>query len=612
MTGPSFARLRRLCPPFSPHMLYLYVVAALSVLTLLSLLIVLACAVHTLFSSRSELAPTALVSPMLDWALLTYGGANPLWSLLQKAAFLGGVFFLCSYLLEYGVQTTALAVAARLRHDVHRHTFHLGGADVLGRPESSPVQLFTEEVERVRRGLVAWWSAVPRAVLLLGGLMALALHLHVWLALSATLLALLLWMIGTWMVQRAGQRRVLLADRAAIHMSALVEGLKHSRLVSGYLLEDAPGAPLGQTMPRYLKHAQQLELNGRFAHRLLQFAVFLAGLAMLGLVGVNVLSRPPQLAPAEAALLFVALCCAARPLLQLVRLRTAVQEAEPASDAILAYLHHEPRVREFADAPRLAALAQQLRLEDVLLRDATGHVLLEKISLALPARGRVAIVSSDRAASLALACLFPRFYDPDAGRVLYDGEDLRSVTLKSLRSQVALVLQDGLLFSASVHDNIVCGDFHLDEAAVREAAKLLGADDFILRLPQGFDTLIGENGIRLSPGESLLVGLCRAVVRNPSVLIVEEPLEELEPDEALWVDHAVGVAAQERSLLWLATRLETLRTAEQVCLLHEGRIQAAGSHADLLQQSDLYRHVIYMRFNEFRNHTSPQREIVHA
>jgi ABC-type multidrug transport system fused ATPase/permease subunit len=202
----------------------------------------------------------------------------------------------------------------------------------------------------------------------------------------------------------------------------------------------------------------------------------------------------------------------------------------------------------------------------------------------------------------------PRFYDPDAGRVLYDGQDLRNATLKSLRGQVALVPQDGLLFSATVRDNIACGDFRLNESELRETVKLLAADEFILRLPQGFDTTIGANGIRLGPVESLLIGLSRAIVRKPSVLIVEEPMEDLDPDEALRMDHALGVASQDRALLCLATRLQTLRNADQIYLLHEGRVQAAGTHAELLQDSDLYRHVIYLRFNEFRNQPSSQRE----
>jgi subfamily B ATP-binding cassette protein MsbA len=607
MYGPSFARVLHYCPMYSVPMLYLWAMAVLSVISLLALLIVLGGVTHVLLSGAAG-APPPDADPLLAGTLSWSQGASQLWTLLAAAAFLGAVHFVARRLAHRAARDNALWVSARLRHDLHRQTLDLGGGDVLGRLENNPVQLFTVEAAHLQNGLAAWWDAVPGGMLTVVACVSLAVYLHAWLALSAILLVVLLAMLGGWLAESSAMRQLVLTERAGLQMSALVEGLKHSRLVIGYQLEDTPGAPFAETMPRYLKQARALSVQDGSWRSLMGASMLGGGLLLAGLIGVNRLANPPQIGAAESLLLCAAVACAAVEARGLLRSRAQVTGADRAAEAIFAYLQREPRFKEYPDTQKAGNLAKGLRLEDVQLRDAGGQVLLEGISLAVPAKGRVALVSSDRSAALALACLFPRFYDPDAGRVLYDGQDLRSLSIKSLREQIALVPQDGLLFTASVQANIACGDFHFTEADVRDAAKLVGADEVIERLPQGFATTIGEHGIRLSPGESLLVGLSRAVLRSPSLLIVEEPEHDLEPEEAARVNQGLVAAATNRTLLTIAARLETLRAADHVYLLHEGRLLAEGSHAELLQTSEFYRHLLYLRFNEFRQRGAPQQQ----
>lgn len=606
MYGPSLARVLQFCPVYSVPMLFLWAMGMLSVVSLLALLIVLGGVAHLLLSSgRASLSEA---DPLLVGALGWSAGPSALWMLLIAAAILGCVYFLAHRFARRAARENALWVAARLRHDLHRQTLDLGGADVLGRSENNPVQLFAVEAGRVQEGLTAWWEAVPGGVLTVVACLSLAVYLHPWLALSVVLLAVLLGIVGAWLASVASARQLVLTERARLHMSALVEGLKHSRLVIGYQLEDTPGAPFAESMPRYLKQARALVAQDGAWQSLLGLGVFAGGLLLVGLIGVNRLADPPQIGGAEALLLCAAIACAGVEARRLLRSRRQVAAADRAAEAIFAYLAREPRFKEFPDTHKAGPLAKDLRLDDVVLRDAGGQVLLEGLSLTVPAKGRVAIVSPDRTAALALACLFPRFYDPDAGRVLFDGQDVRSLSIKSLREQIALVPQDGLLFTASVQDNIACGDFRFSESDVRDAAKLVGADETIEHLPQGFATIIGEHGIHLSPGESLLVGLSRAVLRSPSLLIVEEPDQDLEPAESARVSQALTAAATNRTLLTIATRLETMRAADYVYLLHEGRLLAEGSHSELLQTSEFYRHLLYLRFNEFRQRGAAQHQ----
>src|SRR5262245_49640678 len=195
MYGPSFARVLRFCPVYGAPMLFLWATAVLSVVSLLALLVVLGGVAHLLLSSDAGVSLPA-TDPLLVGALSWSQGPTPLWTLLVAAAILGGVYFVAGRLARRAARENALWVSARLRHDLHRQTLDLGGADVLGRSENNPVQLFTVEAGRVQEGLAAWWEAVPGGILTVVACVSLAVYLHAWLALSAILLAVLLAIVG--------------------------------------------------------------------------------------------------------------------------------------------------------------------------------------------------------------------------------------------------------------------------------------------------------------------------------------------------------------------------------------------------------------------------------
>jgi len=571
MSRYSFARILRIRPALSVSQVFSWAMALSAAISLVALLLVGGCVAHLLIWGNSVAGggmagsgaaggsgyPPATIDALVPDLFTLVAGSSALWKLLALAALFGGCYAFATRLGERGAHEAALSVSARLRHDLYHQTLDLGGADVLGGSQGHTVQLFTVEVERVRAGLAAWWAALPGCLLQISLLLALALVVHVWLTISLVLLAVLLWLLGTSVVTTSAQRKTVLADRAAVQMSALVEGLKHARLVIGYQLADTPGTPFAEAMPRYLKQAQQLHRQENGWQLGLGLAVFAAGLLVAAVVGVNRLASPPQIDPADALLLCGTLLCAGVPAWRLLELRTSVQAADAAAESILAYLQREPRLREYPSPQAVERLATQLRLEDVSLRDAAGKALLEEVSLTVTAGQRVAIVASEPTASLSLACLFPRFYDPDAGRVLYDGLDLRKAAIPALRSQVALVPQEGLLFTASVLENIACGDFRFREDDVREAAKRIGADEPINRLPQGFATG-RELARRPHPrraAQSVAVDRGRAGRRaraGPRGSRGQCPGGGRPGPDAARLGHAAGIAPHGRSSLCLA------------------------------------------------------------
>jgi ABC-type multidrug transport system fused ATPase/permease subunit len=173
--------------------------------------------------------------------------------------------------------------------------------------------------------------------------------------------------------------------------------------------------------------------------------------------------------------------------------------------------------------------------------------------------------------------------------------------LASVRLQAALVMHEGLLFTGTVAENIGCGDPQFLLPQIVDAAKRARAYDFVQRLPQQFNTVVGEHGMRLTNSQQLRIGLARALLRDPTLVILEEPPDEMDAPTAELLDQGIEELAGRRTLIVLPTRLSTLRKLDRVFLFHEGKLVDEGLHTELLQRSELYRHLIYQRFNMFRD-----------
>jgi ABC-type multidrug transport system fused ATPase/permease subunit len=190
--------------------------------------------------------------------------------------------------------------------------------------------------------------------------------------------------------------------------------------------------------------------------------------------------------------------------------------------------------------------------------------------------------------------------------VLIDDEDIAWVTLESLRAEALYVGGNDPFFTGTVRENISGGETQHTLNEVTEAAKVTHAHNFILKLSQGYETVIGEHGEQLDVGQSFRLSLARALLRNPALMIVEEPAQNLDEDTKSLLDDAYQRIVQNRTILYLPARMTTLRRADQIVFIHQGRVETVGTHAQLVASSQLYRHWEYMRFNEFRHEVDLQ------
>ena len=522
-------------------------------------------------------------------------------TLVLLGVLLVGALSFFTVLLDRAAHRSAQRAATHLRWALNRQAFQLAASDVLRGPEADAVELFREKTDNLRHALVHWWRTLPRNVVVIVLCVALALWIHLWLALAAMLLASGSWWMALLIERRPQHRKTLLSDRAALRMSLLIESLRQIRLARGLLMDDTPGEPFAAGLERYHREAVARDFADLITRPLIWFLMAVAGGVYAWLSGVLALHEPPGLTLGEAATLAAALGCVVPALRQLARVRVVAQRSDRAARAIFEYLDRHPSVGQVSRPKELPPLREKIALVAVTLADRAGHKLLDEVSLTIPAAGRTALLASNPQTVKALVCLLPRFYDPASGSVTFDGQDIREASLESLRRQVSLVLQEDLLFTGTVAENIHCGQSHITASQVTEAARAAMAYDLIQSLPQGFETVVGSHGMRLEPSEAFLIGLARAVLRDPRVLVLEEPDGSLSTETDELLEQAIDRVAQGRTLIVLPTRLRTLREAKRILLFHEGKLHAEGTHSELLQHSELYRHLHYLRFNEFRS-----------
>jgi subfamily B ATP-binding cassette protein MsbA len=275
------------------------------------------------------------------------------------------------------------------------------------------------------------------------------------------------------------------------------------------------------------------------------------------------------------------------------------QQAVGASSEIFRFMDIDDEVREKPGAKRLTKFSQAIRFDDVSFSyhgDDDAREVLHSIDLEVKAGEVLAVVGSSGAGKSTLVHLIPRFFDVSGGRILIDDSDVRDVTLESLRSQIGIVTQDTVLFNDTVRNNIAYGQPHVSEKKVEEAARAARADEFIRRLPEGYNTMIGERGLRLSGGERQRIAIARAILKNAPILILDEATSALDSESESLVQSALQNLMTGRTVFVIAHRLSTVRRADRIVVLENGTIGDIGAHEELMQRLGTYRRLYELQF----------------
>jgi ABC-type multidrug transport system fused ATPase/permease subunit len=284
------------------------------------------------------------------------------------------------------------------------------------------------------------------------------------------------------------------------------------------------------------------------------------------------------------------------PIEDLSNFWNSVQSALAASERVFGIMDSEVVVSDSPDAADLSTIEGKIGYEGMTFSYEHDQPVLRDIDLEIAPNTTVALVGPTGVGKTTMINLLYRFYDPQLGRVTVDGRDLRGVTIESLRSQMAIVLQDTYLFSGTIKDNIKYGRLEASDEEVIEVTKAVGAHDFIIRLPEGYETDVRERGGRLSQGQRQLVSLARALLADPRILIMDEATSSIDAYTELIIQRAMERVLKGRTSIIIAHRLSTVRNADKIVVLEEGKIAEMGPHNELMEKGGLYKRLYEMQF----------------
>jgi ATP-binding cassette, subfamily B, bacterial len=497
----------------------------------------------------------------------------------------------------------AFDAATRLRRQLARQASRLGVEDLDGQAVHNVSELFITQVNQLQGRLFDWIFRLSRCPMELLFLLVAALSVEVLLTVQWLVLIGLGWYAWERMHAPVRRRQQLAADRSELALRNLASGLATARLVRGYGLEAAQQETFQQQM---LKYVDQIDVETRLQDdplwlRLVgSVGISLLGVLLMFIVAAKVLAG--EISVPGAGVFLAAMGWGSRSAADMLSLQTLRAGLSSTADAIWRYLDRLPVVSQAVGAKFIEPVSKTLHFEGVCY-DAPHHPrLLDRIDLKLNAGRSYAVVSLNPLESLAFVSLLPRFLDPQAGRVLFDGEDIAWGTLESVRAEVLLVSAVDPVLPGTVLDNLRAGRPEATMAQVTDVAKEARAHNFISRLPQGYETVLSAGDNQFDEGQRYRLALARALLRNPAVLILQEPATEvLDDDTKQLLDDTYTRICQGRTVFFLPQRLTTLKRVDEILVLYRGRVAAMGPRDLLVSESPLYRHWEYLRFHEYRH-----------
>jgi subfamily B ATP-binding cassette protein MsbA len=541
------------------------------------------------------------VGRVLDLQFLVPSHFHNAWTVVAYALVVSAILkSVCDYLGTYLVNYAGFGMITDLRNDLYDAVLRRSVAFFQKHSTGTLLSTLINDIERVQYAMSSVLGDslqqlftllfTAGVVVVVGGKLAWVLLLFVPVVISSA--------------RRIG-RRVRQTTRKGQDKLAEIQNILHET-ITGNRIVKAFGMELWE-MNRFRKAARRLfranlkSVSVQAISSPLMDALGSVGIALLLLLGRDRIRQHEMTAGSFIAFL-VAVFTLYDPVRKFALFYNSFQQALGASEDIFKFMDAQDDVREKRRAFVLRGFEKEIRFENVgfgyVTDDGTTAQVLHEINLDVKPGEVVAFVGPSGAGKSSLVNLIPRFFDVNEGRIVIDDHDLRDVTIASLREQIGKVTQEIVLFNDTVRNNIAYGQPDVPMSKVEEAARMALAHDFISKMPDGYNTRIGEKGLRLSGGERQRLAIARAILKNAPILILDEATSALDTESEQFVQAALANLMQGRTVFVIAHRLSTVRRASKIVVLENGKITETGTHDELMRKSGTYRRLYDMQFGE--------------
>lgn len=498
-----------------------------------------------------------------------------------------------SYLSEFELNGIGVAMVRDLRRDAYAKLLNQSTRFYTEASTGDLMSRMLSDVEQIQTAFGHQLTDLVQGFLTLLLLLVYVFSVNARLATIVFLLAPVVLLPIVNNTRRLGRAATAARQRIGDLGGILSETLRGHRVIKTYAMEDFEARRFAKANEEYFR------VNRRTVRIQARNAPFMEILAGAGLSALFVYAASEihghRMQVGELFSFLAALMMMYKPVKDVTRINMAIQLALSSARRVFELVDQENEIVERPGARSLAPLSDAIRYEDVSFAYGEEPVL-EHVGLTIRRGEAVAIVGPSGAGKTTLVNLLPRLYDPTGGRVTFDGIDLRDATLASLRGQIGLVTQDTILFDATVRANIAYGQDAASDEKVRAAARAAYADEFIDRLPEGYETRVGEGAGRLSGGQKQRLAIARAIFKDAPILILDEATSQLDTESEALVARAVSNLMKGRTTLVIAHRLSTVRRADRILVFERGRLVESGTHAELLTRPGVYRRLHEMQY----------------